>query len=159
MIFGYGRKSELSSFFQSTLNLCLEMPDNMQKSRNWFMHRVIRKHPKCYFKMTFLNLDIFLIVFGRFLNPHDNKFLFLPNSGPTWEVQPCLKSCNLASWTTKWHGQKYYLMEPNTFWISNSWCMEGVLRVSGSCLEGVWNILEKCLEGVWRVHPGYKDGV
>ena len=23
--------------------------------------------------------------------------------GPTWEFQLCLKSCNLASWTTKWH--------------------------------------------------------
>ena len=22
--------------------------------------------------------------------------------GPTWEFQLCLKSCNLASWTTKW---------------------------------------------------------
>ena len=28
---------------------------------------------------------------------------FIATLGPTWEFQPCLKSCNLAGWTTKWH--------------------------------------------------------
>ena len=28
--------------------------------------------------------------------------------GPTWEFQLCSKSCNLASWTTKW--QDYALV-------------------------------------------------
>ena len=31
---------------------------------------------------------------------------FFATLGPTWEFQLCLKSCNLASWTTKWH---YYV--------------------------------------------------
>ena len=29
--------------------------------------------------------------------------MFLPHWGPTWEFQLGLKSCNLASWATKWH--------------------------------------------------------
>ena len=30
-------------------------------------------------------------------------YLFIAPLGPTWEFQPCLKSFNLASWTTKWN--------------------------------------------------------
>ena len=29
--------------------------------------------------------------------------ILLPHSGPNWEFQPYLKSCNLTSCTTKWH--------------------------------------------------------
>ena len=29
--------------------------------------------------------------------------LLIATLGPTWEFQLCLKSCKLASWTTKWH--------------------------------------------------------
>ena len=34
--------------------------------------------------------------------------------GPTWEFQPCLKCCNLASWTTKWHESAMGTSHPPT---------------------------------------------
>ena len=97
--------------------------------------------------------------------PYDIHTLFLPHSGPTWEFQPCLKSCNLASWTTKWYdfqpdyqppnhqplGQKSYLKEPNTFLMANSWCLAGVLKVSRGCLECLGKVSEECMQN--------KDGV
>ena len=81
----------------------------------------------------------------------ENKLIckILPHLGPTWEFQPCLKSCNLESWTTKWHdfkpdyhptthqqlSQNCYLKELNTLWLSNR-SFDSVCKVFGRCLEG-----------------------
>ena len=37
------------------------------------------------------------------LIPIANSFQNVAKLGPTWEFQLSLKSCNIASWTTKWY--------------------------------------------------------
>ena len=37
------------------------------------------------------------------LPSHNPELFFIATLGPTWEFKLCLKSCNLASWATKWH--------------------------------------------------------
>ena len=48
-----------------TLNLCLKMPEKMQKTRNESDHPGLRKHPK---KWPILILVNFFMVFGGFLS-------------------------------------------------------------------------------------------
>ena len=72
-------------------------------------------------------------------------FFFFATLSPTWEFQPCLKSCNLASWTTKWHDSSRGTSRPpappqlkiQLLRNTGGWNLVGVLRVCGGCLEGI----------------------
>ena len=44
----------------------------------------------------------------------DIHFVIIATLGPTCEFQSCLKSCNLASWTTKWHNSAMGTGHPPT---------------------------------------------
>ena len=98
-------------------------------------------------------------------------YLILPHLGPALEFQLCLKSCNLTSWTTKWHDyvrattiRGIHILSYCSIKLSwvHLWCIDGVQR----CLEGVsllpnsgptWNsswleflqVLKLGLKGVW----------
>ena len=75
--------------------------------------------------------------------------------GPTWEFPPCLKSCNLASWTTKWHDYARGTSRPPTHppapaLVENPTVMQ-YRRLEfggcGGCLIGVCKVQRGCLEG------------
>ena len=68
-----------------TLNLYLETPDAMQKTKNWSDHPGLRKRPKTAKKITLFDFVQFSTVFGRFLSPgwSDQFFVFCIASGVT----------------------------------------------------------------------------
>ena len=84
--------------------------------------------------------------------------------GPNWEFQPCLKSCNLASWTTKWHDYARGTSRPTTHpptpaLVENLTFMQYRRLEFGGCLKGVWTMSKMCLEGVWLLSAMYREGV
>ena len=48
-----------------------------------------------------INYSDFKTIFPVFMIEMLIFSLIIATLGPTWEFQLCLKSCNLASWTTK----------------------------------------------------------
>ena len=91
-------------------------------------------------------------------------FINIATLGPTWEFQPCLKSCNLASSTTKWHDYargtghpptcprpswkwNFHAIQEAKIWGMSQGCVEGAQKVSVGRLwgiEGVWRVLRRC---------------
>ena len=61
----YKSKKKISKVaFVSTLNLCLETPDTMQKTKIWSDHHVMRKRPKTAEIMQ----SLILLNFQQFFN-------------------------------------------------------------------------------------------
>ena len=81
----------------------------------------------------------------------------LPHSCPTWEFQLCLKSCNIASWTTKWHnsvkGTTHHPSWKSFIYVTLKddigWWLVGVRKVSGGCLEGAYRRLLESVRKAW----------
>ena len=81
----------------------------------------------------------------------------------TWDFQLCLKSCNLASWTTKWQNfptrDQPPICPPTHPPLGQNWTVTvwGVYRNyffwSDMCLKVVyvWIVFGRCLEGVLTV--------
>ena len=75
---------------------------------------------------------------------------YIATLGPTWEFQLCLKSCNLASWTTKWHDYATGTTHPppTPALVGNHSLMEPRKLKFGGCLERVWRVPGG---SVWKV--------
>ena len=129
----------------------------------------IQRHVCIVFKCTFTPV----FIFENILTPCLMSYLHhVGIVGPTWEFQICLKSCNLASWATKWHDYvpvdhpPHRLRNQPTHHIDSAtdppttrrvtwnlatssylgrWNMLVVLGVSRGYLEGVWWVSGRCL--------------
>ena len=106
------------------------------------------------------NFYIFFLGYCLISKPNNILTHSIATLGPTWEFQPCLKSCNLASWTTKWHD---YAMgtghPPRPSWKWNLHIIQ-VWRVPKRCLEGVWWASARyrgCLEGTKKVFENFQN--